>query len=89
MRLVEGRLGAAANLETSSEKPAALLCRARASMHADSTTFRPRHISDPVETDLTGMERTVDYPHKDEVGVETTTVLATRITSAACMDRSF
>ena len=48
-------------------------------MHADGTTFCPRHISDPVETeDLGGMERTADGPHRDEVGVETTTVLATR-----------
>ena len=48
-------------------------------MCADGTTFRLRHISDPVETeDLGGMERTADGPHTDEVGVETTTVSATR-----------
>ena len=48
-------------------------------MHADGMTFRPRHISDPVVTeDLGGMERTVDGPHRDEVGVETMTVSATR-----------
>ena len=48
-------------------------------MQADGTIFPPRHISDPVETeDLGGMERTVDGPHRDEVGVETMTVSATR-----------
>ena len=48
-------------------------------MRADSTTLCPRRISGPVETgDLSGMERIVDDPHKDEVGVETTTVSATR-----------
>ena len=48
-------------------------------MRADGMTFRPRRISDPVVTkDLGGKERTVDGPHRDEVGVETMTVLATR-----------
>ena len=51
----------------------------RASMRADGTTFRPRHTSDPAVTeDLDGRERTGGDPHKDEVGVETTTVSATR-----------
>ena len=48
-------------------------------MRAEVMTFRPRHISDHVETeDLGGLERTADGPHTDEVGVETTTVSATR-----------
>ena len=48
-------------------------------MRADGTTFHPRHISDPVVTeDLSGMERTAGGPHRDKVGVETTTVSATR-----------
>ena len=47
-------------------------------MHADGTTFPLRCISDPVVTeDLGDKERTVDDPHRDEVGVETMTVLAT------------
>ena len=51
----------------------------RASMHADGTTFRPRHTSDPAGTeDLDGRERPGGVPHKDEVGVETTTDSATR-----------
>ena len=51
----------------------------RASMRADGMTFRPRHTSDPAETeDLDGRERTGGDPYKDEVGAETTTVLATR-----------
>ena len=46
-------------------------------MPADGTTFRPRHISDPVVTeDLDGMGRTAGGPHRDGVGVETTTVSA-------------
>ena len=50
----------------------------RASMRADGTTFHPRHTSDPAGTeDLDGRERTGGDPHKDEVGVETTTVSAT------------
>ena len=79
MRLVEGLLGAAASLETSSEKPAALYCRMRASMRADGTTFRLRHTSGPVGTeDLDGRKRLEGVPHKDEVGVETTTDSVTR-----------
>ena len=79
MQLFEGHLGTAASLETSPEKPAALWCHTRASMRANGTTFRPRRVSDPVGTgDLSSMERTVDDPHKDEVGVETTTVSTTR-----------
>ena len=51
----------------------------RASMRADGTIFRPRHTSDPAGTeDLDGRERPGGVPHKDEVGVETTTVSATR-----------
>ena len=66
----------------------------RASMHADGTTFHPRHNSDPAGTeDLDSRERTGGGPHKGEVGAETTTVSATRlamrITSAAWVDRSF
>ena len=46
----------------------------RASMRADGTTFHPRHTSDPAGTeDLDGRERPGGVPHKDEVGVETTT----------------
>ena len=48
-------------------------------MRANGTTFSPRHTSDPARTeDLDGRERPEGVPHKDEVGVETTTVLATR-----------
>ena len=48
-------------------------------MPSDGTTFCPRHISDPVVTeDLDGMGRTAGGPHRDGVGVETTTVSATR-----------
>ena len=48
-------------------------------MRADGMTFRPRHTSDPARTeDLDGIERTGGDPHKDEVGVETKTVSATR-----------
>ena len=48
-------------------------------MRADGTTLRLRRISNPVMTEnLGGMERTVNGPHRDEVGVETMTVLATR-----------
>ena len=57
-------------------------------MRAEGTTFRPRCISDPVETgDLGGMERTMDDPHKDKdcFGHQG----AIRITYAACLDRSF
>ena len=52
----------------------------RASMRADGTTFSPRHTSDPAGTeDLDGRPgRPGGVPHKDEVDVETTTVLATR-----------
>ena len=51
----------------------------RASMHADGTTFHLRHTSDYAGTeDLDGKESTGGVPHKDEVGVETTTVSATR-----------
>ena len=67
----------------------------RASMHADGTTFRPRHTSDPAGTeDLDGRERTGGVPHKDEVarcgnhdcfGHQG----AMRITSAAWVDLSF
>ena len=79
MRLVEGLLGAAASLVTSIEKPAALECRMRASMHADGTSFHPRYKSDPAGTeDLDSRERTGGGPHKGEVGAETTTVSATR-----------
>ena len=47
-------------------------------MRADGTTFRLRHTSDPAGTeDLNGRESTGGDPHKDEVGVETTTVSAT------------
>ena len=39
----------------------------RASMHADGTTFRRRHTSDPAGTeDLDGRESTRGDPHKDE-----------------------
>ena len=48
-------------------------------MRADGTTFRQRYTSDPAgPEDLDGRERTGGDPHKDEVGVETTTVSATR-----------
>ena len=48
-------------------------------MQADGMTFRPRHTSDPAGTeDLDGRERPGAVPHKDEVGVETTTVSANR-----------
>ena len=51
----------------------------RASMRADGTTFPPRHTSDPAGTeDLDVKESTGGDPHKDEVGVETTIVSATR-----------
>ena len=51
----------------------------KASMCADGTTLRPRHTSDPVGTeDLGGRERPGGVPHKDVVGVETTTDSATR-----------
>ena len=51
----------------------------RASMRADGTTFRPRHTSDPAGTeDLDGRESTGGDPQKGEVGVENTTVSATR-----------
>ena len=77
--MVEGLLGAAASLETSSEKPAALKCHTRASMRADGTTFCPRHISDAVVTEvLSGMERIAEGPHRGKVGMETTTVSATK-----------
>ena len=70
MRLVEGLLGAAASLVTSIEKPAALECHMRASMHADGTSFHPRHKSDPAGTeDLDSRERTGGGPHKGEVGL--------------------
>ena len=48
-------------------------------MRADGTIFRPRHTSDPAGAeDLNGRESTGGDPHKDEVGVETTTVSPTR-----------
>ena len=49
-------------------------------MRADGMTFlRPRHTSDPAGTEgLDGRESTGGVPHKDEVGVETTTDSATR-----------
>ena len=48
-------------------------------MRADGMTFCPRHTSDPAGTeDLDGRESTGGDPNKDEVGVETTTVSATR-----------
>ena len=48
-------------------------------MRADVMTFRLRHTSDPAGTeDLDGRERLEGVPHKDEVGVETTTDSATR-----------
>ena len=48
-------------------------------MHADGTTFRLRHTSDPAGTeDPDGRERLEGVPHKDEVGVETTTGSATK-----------
>ena len=48
-------------------------------MHADGTTFHPRHTSDPAGTeDPDGRERPGGVPHKDVVGVETTTDSATR-----------
>ena len=51
----------------------------RASMHADGTTFHPRHNSDPAGTeDLDSRERTGGGTHKGELGAETTTVSATR-----------
>ena len=51
----------------------------RASMRADGTTFRLRHTSGPVVTeDLDGKESRGGVPHKDKVGVETTTDSATR-----------
>ena len=51
----------------------------RASMHADDTTFHPRHTSNPAGTeDLHSRERPGGVPHKGEVGVETTTDSATR-----------
>ena len=76
--VIEGLLGAAASLETSSENPAALKCHMRASIRADGTIFRPRLISDSVETvDLGGMERTGGGPHNVKVGVGTTAVTAT------------
>ena len=47
-------------------------------MRADGTTFRPRHTSDPAGTeDLGGREELRGVPHKDVVGVETTTASAT------------
>ena len=51
----------------------------RASMRADGTTFRPRHNSDPAGTeDPDGGEELGGVPHRDVVGVETTTESATR-----------
>ena len=51
----------------------------RASMRADGTAFRLRHTSDPAGTEHPdGRERLEGVPHKDEVGVETTTDSATR-----------
>ena len=51
----------------------------RASMHADGTTFRPRHTSDPAGTeDPDGKVELGGVLHKDVVGVETTTDSATR-----------
>ena len=51
----------------------------RASMHADGTTFRLRHTSDPVGTeDPDGREELGGVPHRDVVGVETTIDSATR-----------
>ena len=48
-------------------------------MRADGMTFRPRHTFDPARIeDLNGRERTGGDPHKDEVGVETTTVSGTK-----------
>ena len=41
----------------------------RASMHADGTTFRPRHTSDPAGTeDPDGREELGGGPHRDVVG---------------------
>ena len=52
-------------------------------MRADGMTFCPRHTSDPAGTeDPDGRERPGGVPHKEEVGVETTTD-STRTTSAA------
>ena len=79
MRSVEGLLGAAVSLETSSEKPAAKQCRMRASMCADGTTFRLRCPSRSVEAeDLDGREELTGVPHTDEVDVEDTADSATR-----------
>ena len=51
----------------------------RASMRADGTTFHLRHTSDPAGTeDPDGGEELGGVPHRDLVGVETTTDPATR-----------
>ena len=48
-------------------------------MHADGTTFHPRHTSDPAGTeDLDGKEKLEGDPHKDVVGVQTTSDSVTR-----------
>ena len=48
-------------------------------MRANGTTFHPRSISVyVVTTDLSGMERTQDGPHRVEAGVKTKVVMATR-----------
>ena len=48
-------------------------------MRADGTTFHLRHTSDPTGTeDPDGREELGGVPHRDVVGVETTTDSATR-----------
>ena len=70
MRSVEGLLGAAVSLETSSENP---------SMRADGTTFRLRCTSGSVEPeDLDGREELTGVPHIDEVDVGDIADSATR-----------
>ena len=74
MRFFEGLLGAAVNLETSSENPAAWRCCMRASMHADGTNSHPR--CNLVETAvLDGTGETVAGPHT--VGTDAKTMAET------------
>ena len=66
MWFVEGLLGAAANLETSFEKPAAWKCCLTASMHEDGMASRQRwNLAGP-----DGSADTVDGLHTSESDVE-------------------